>query len=210
MYHGKYEKPIQPRRLRKPAILLVSLLLMCIIAAGGTLAYICASTGLLTNRFVPSHVSCEVVEDPFLQGTSTEKTNVKIHNTGNVEAYIRVALIVTWKDGEDGSVYGKRPVRDRDYSIELNTENGWTLGTDGFYYYTVPVAPDDSDETTDSDMTGVLIQECTYLANAPEGYTLNVEIIASAIQSQPPEVVTAQWASGVSGVNGTTLVIKEG
>ena len=64
-------------------------------------------------------------------------------------------------------------------SINLNQqaepEGKWEKKGD-FYYWSAPVAPNAN--------TGILITECTYTDNAPEGYYLNVEIIASGIQAE--------------------------
>ena len=64
---------------------------------------------------------------------------------------------------------------------------GWIEGTDGYWYYQSPVVPGAN--------TGTLIENCTQLvtANVPEGYHLSVEIVASAIQSSPETVVSAEW-----------------
>lgn len=83
-----------------------------------------------------------------------------------------------------------------------STTTGWEKAADGFWYYTSPVAPKAA--------TDVLIQQCMQLRSAaPAGYTLSVEVIASAIQATPDNVVKDSWNSGVSGVNDSTLFIKE-
>jgi hypothetical protein len=55
--------------------------------------------------------------------------------------------------------------------------------------------------------TPVLIENCTYTANAPTGYYLSVEIVASTIQTTPAQTVIDTW-SGVDGIDKTTLVIQ--
>ena len=49
-------------------------------------------------------------------------------------------------------------------------------------------------------MTTPLIKACTQLLEAPEGYSLKVEIISSTIQAEPTSVVQEQW--GVTVANG--------
>lgn len=171
----------------KPTTLLVSILLLACIAVGGTLAFLIAQAGPVVNTFQPSKVTT-AVEETLTGGT---KTNVKIANTGDTEAYIRAAVVVTWKD-EKGNVYGQVPVLNEDYTITFATNTGWTESADGFYYYTTPVAPDNE--------TGILIANCSPKAEAPEGYSLDVMILGSGIQSVPAKVVTEAWSSGVSGV----------
>lgn len=183
----------------KSILLLVSAFLIITMTIGGTAAYLVTSTTPLENVFIPSDVTTEVVEK--LDGST--KSDVKIHNTGSTDAWIRAAIIVTWKDAS-GNVYGVAPISGTDYVMTVDLASGWTLGSDGFYYWTLPVDPDAS--------TGVLIRSCTYSANAPDGYRLSVEIIASGIQSNPARVFDETWASSGLVVNrdGTALVVKTG
>ncbi|MBQ8259622.1 MAG: hypothetical protein IJY97_08705 [Clostridia bacterium] len=202
---------------KRLTILLVSLSLILVVGVGVTLAYVFASTGDVVNTFTPSKVACAVVEmNNNSQETTqvsagkveklTSKQAVHIKNTGNTTAYIRAAIIVTWKKADEtgtgtGTVYAKSPVENVDYIMQLNlSADGWVLGADGYYYYTQPVAA--------GDMTGMLISSATAGAGL-DGYSISIEIVASAIQSTPTDVVTTQWKSGVSGVNGTTLTIIE-
>lgn len=154
---------------RRMAVLAISLLLMVTIAITGTLAYLSTNTDPARNTFKPSHVTCEVNET----FTGSEKSNVTVRNTGDTDAYIRAAIVVNWQNAA-GEIYGASPVEGTDYTITLG--KGWTKGDDGFYYYNASVAPKDS--------TTNLIERCSPLGNAPEGYGLNVTILASAIQSK--------------------------
>jgi hypothetical protein len=196
-------KNISKKRL---TILLVSLLSVVAISVGVTLAYVLTNTKPVENQFKPSKVACAVVENGGspVTGAVTEtgdtKDKVQIQNTGDTDAYIRVAVVVTWKKA-DGTVWAQAPVAGTDYTA-WTPGTGWVRGADGYYYYTNSVAPDA--------LTGILINKVEPLKAAPEtGYTLSVEIVASAIQAKPTTVVTDQWKTGVSSVNGTTLVIKE-
>lgn len=195
MYQGKHVKRTKysKRRAnkRKATVLLTSLALLIVLFVGTTTAFLFASDGPITNIFNSSKVTCQVNEDPF---DGVTKNNVTISNTGDIEAYIRAAIVVTWKDKADdstsnGNVYGKAPVKDIDYTIALNLTD-WIDGKDGFCYYKYPVAPSGQDGST----TTALITSCTVIQdNAPAGYGLNVEILGSAIQSVPVSVVNKKW-----------------
>ena len=189
MYQRKHHKRSH-RRSGKSAALLVSLLLLLTVTVGGTIAFLMDTDGPLHNRFNPSKVTTYV--DETVSGNT--KSDVSIKNTGDTTAWIRAAIVVTWQD-KDGNVYGQLPVEGTDYTMELNvvTKDGWLKGNDGFYYWYLPVKSVEEDASDCN--TGVLINECTYKANAPEDYFLNVEIIGSGIQSEPENVFNTEWES---------------
>ena len=176
----------QLRRPKRLATLLVSLLLVLGVAVGGTVAFLSTRTDSKENTFTPSKVTCEVTET----FNNNVKSNVAVKNTGDTTAFIRAAINVTWMSNQDAAnqtVSSKVPVKNTDYSIQLADNTNWIQGADGYYYYQLPVAPQDSTE--------VLIEECKLQNNAsvPDGYHLSVEIVASAIQSVPDSVVQSMW-----------------
>ena len=178
-------------KTKKPVALVAILVLLCC-AVAGTVAYLVTSTGPVTNTFTPASVTTEVVE--VFNGTT--KSNVRIKNTGNIDAYIRVAVVANWID-KDGNVYGgATPVAGKDYTLTPKTgENeNWFQGSDGYYY--CKTAIESGSETP------VLIESCakTTGAEVPEGYDLQVTILADGIQSVPADAVQQAWpAVQVSG-----------
>ena len=189
MYQGKhYQKNehVEKRsRAKKPLAALVALVLIIGAVVGGTLAYLAARTDAIVNTFNPAKVDI-TVEENFKGST---KKDVKITNTGDTEVYIRATYVVTWKDAAE-NVYSEQPQPGDDYTISLNLKQGW-LYYNGYYYYTAPVAPLAS--------TGVLIDLCTPVeGRAPEGYTLSVNVLASAIQSVPAEAVGQAWRVSIA------------
>ena len=179
-------KPVRRRqKAKRVGSGFVLLILAVVLAIGGTLAYIIANTEEVRNKFTPGEVRCEVVEQ--WEEPHKVKSDVKIKNTGNTAAYIRATYVVTWQK-EDGTVNGKMPVAGTDYTIDVESakERGWML-IDDYWYYTSPVSAGGE--------TGVLIASCKLAEGAavPTGYHLSVEIIASAIQSEPASVVAEKW-----------------
>lgn len=178
-------------KTKKPVALVAILVILCC-AVAGTVAYLVTSTGPVTNTFTPASVTTEVVEE--FNGTT--KSNVRIKNTGNIDAYIRVAVVANWID-KDGNVYGgATPVAGKDYTLTPKTgENeNWFQGSDGYYY--CKTAIESGSETP------VLIESCakTTGAEVPEGYDLQVTILADGIQSVPADAVQQAWpAVQVSG-----------
>ena len=176
------------KRINKKVILLaVSLVLILSAAIGGTVAYLIDQTGSITNTFTPAKVTPQVTED----FGNNVKNNVQITNTGDIPAYIRVKVVVTWKNGND--VYGVAPKLGTDYIWTMPENSKWFL-KGGFYYYSEPVA---AKGTTD-----VLFTDCKpFDGKAPEGYSLSVDIHAQAIQAEPTTAVISAW--GVTVTDGT-------
>ena len=86
MYQGKYSKTSRYSKKRtnkrKVAVLLTSLVLVLVCFVGSTVAYLVASTGMVTNTFNPAQVSCRVDEKSF---DGAKKENVTIANTSNMD-----------------------------------------------------------------------------------------------------------------------------
>lgn len=181
---GGKRTPRHGRRLGfgRQVLLLAALAVIAMGVVGGTVAYLVTKTGPVVNTFTPGVVSCKI--DETFDGTT--KSNVYVTNTGNTNAYIRAAIIVTWKDAA-GNIAATVPAKGTDYTLELN-ETDW-VEHDGYYYYKGSVAPNAQTEN--------LIETCT--AKNPYGdYTLSVEILADAIQSTPSNAVESSWHVSIS------------
>ena len=180
----KFGKNAAHSGAKRSLVLVVSVLVLLLAVAGGTLAWLTARDSV-NNTFTPAHVTCDVAEK-FENGI---KSGVKIKNTSDIPAYIRAYIVVTWKDA-DGNVYGKLPVANTDYTMTMGP-NGWAQ-KDGYWYCNTAVASGAN--------TPVLISNCEVKDNAtiPDGYKLSVEIIAEAIQSSPAEAVGTAWGVTIS------------
>ena len=176
--------------------LIICLILLLMISVGGTIAFVVTHTSEIRNTFTESVVKCEV-DETFKDNV---KSNVSIKNTGDTTAYIRAFVNVTWMN-ESGQVASVSP-KSTDYMIEYS-DSGWLKGSDGYYYYTLPVQPNDK--------TAVLINSCQLLetASAPDGYYLSVEIVCSAIQSTPVSVVSDIWHVKLSGSDIVEVNVNE-
>lgn len=177
-------------RKKKVNVAVIAVLFLCIIAGtvGGAYAYLTAKTDPISNEFIPAKVSC-LVEEDFAEGV---KSNVKVRNTGNIDAYIRAVVVATFVS-EDGKVLATAPKESVDYFIQWG-DDGWIKGQDGYWYHTKPVKPE---ETT------VLLIESAYELSVPDGYRLHLQILATGVQSDPAIAVQEAW--GVSVNNGELL-----
>ena len=187
MYNPKHSTPRRPGRplsSRKALFALVSVLVLIFAAVGVTVAYLQTQTDPLENEFTPAKVSCEVAET----FDGSVKSDVSIRNTGDTDAFIRVSVVANWvkTDSENNvtSVYAQQPVAGTDYTLTLATNANENWLQDG--NHKAAVKPGES--------TAVLIASCTPIEDtAPAGYTLAVEIVASAIQASPETVAEEHW-----------------
>lgn len=196
MYVGKHEQRRKKRRSNRSLVLTISVIALVVCIVGASLAYLFAGTDGITNTFTPTKVTTDI--DEKLDGNVKE--NVTIKNTGDIAAFVRAQVIITWKDAS-GNVYANMPVENTDYTIEWGPE--WVKGSDGFYYYTSEVQPNAS--------TPALIVKCEKIGTPPAGdtntgasYDLSVEIISQSIQSRPDSAVKEAW--GVDATSGTLTV----
>lgn len=188
MYKGEHMRSETKTRSTKFIALLVSMVLLVVGAVGGTVAYIVAHADPVENVFEATSVPCEV-EEKF---DGQVKTDVKIENQGNIDAYIRAKVVITWQDKE-GNVAAQVPVENEDYTIEYAGDDKW-FQKDGYWYCSEAVAPDET--------TPILIARCEPVKEkVPDGYYLSVEILAESIQSSPDDAASEAW--GISASNGT-------
>lgn len=172
----------------KYALLLACLLLAVAVTVVGTIAYIFTSSDPVVNTFTPVGVDNEIHENL----EENVKSNVQVKNTGTTDAYIRAKVVVTWQNAE-GEVYPEMPVSNLDnsskydYSIAYNITDWAEIPTeDGYWYYKYAVAP--------NGFTTSLINSATPAGTAPaDEYTLHIEILSQAVQSEPADAVKAAW-----------------
>lgn len=162
---------------RKTALIL-SLCLIFALAVGTTFALLKANTEPVTNTFTAAKSGTDIVEK--LDGS--QKTSIVVKNTGTAVSYVRVKLVMNWVD-ESGNV-SATPV-----GITVDYDNTNWFEQDGIYYYKMPVAA--KGETTN------LLKDPITQGTAPEGYHLEVTVLAESIQAAPSTAVQQSWGVGV-------------
>ena len=159
---------------RKTALIL-SLCLIFALAVGTTFALLKANTEPVTNTFTAAKSGTDIVEK--LDGS--QKTCIVVKNTGTAVSYVRVKLVMNWVD-ESGNVSAE-PV-----NITPSITDNWFL-KDGIYYYKMPVAA--NGETTN------LLKDPITQGTVPEGYHLEVTVLAESIQAAPSKAVEGAWTA---------------
>lgn len=166
----------------RKAALILSLCLIFALAVGTTLAYLKANTSPVTNTFTAAKSDIKIDENV----ENGEKSSIQVENIGTATSYVRVKLVCNWVD-KDGNV-SATPV-----PAPTITNSDW-FEKDGIYYYTKPVAPTGQ---TSNLLDGNPIKQPE---GAPDGYHLEVTVLAESIQAAPSTAVEGAWA--VKVVNG--------
>lgn len=175
MHQDPQEKGRGPAaRVYRTAVLLIAVLLLITTAVGSTAAFLVTKTEPVVEDFAYAQVSCQVTD------------TLAVQNTGTAQAYIRASYAVNWLDGE-GHIAAAVP---EGYSCDPVENPQWEKGEDGYFYYPYPVDPGDE---TPSLLT------CSVSRPEEPEYTLSVEVVAEAIQSDPAEAAEDAWGVTVSG-----------
>lgn len=178
---------------RAKHLLIVLAALTTAVAVGVTLAFMFKKTSV-TNTFVPAKVSCAVHEK--LDGNEitgdnavgSEKSDIRVENTGNVKSYIRLRMVTYYADSDENIVGSVSP----EYPT-LTLKNGWIAGANHTYYYPQSVGP--------SAFTEILCEPIsmskTQLEDGTEVYQV-LEVFAEAVQAEPDSAVQDAWEVTVS------------
>lgn len=181
----KFGKKAAHSGAKRSLVLVVSVLVLLLAVAGGTLAWLTAQTDGVVNTFTPAQVSCEVTED----FNGTIKSNVNVTNKSDISAYIRVKL-VTYRVNDAGQHIGGTA------TIPPFTPGINWVKYGEYYYYTLPVAAGGApaaDLISSINLTG------SY--NDADGGKQVIEVMAEAIQSSPAKAVGESWGVTISENN---------
>lgn len=136
------------KKISRKLVLLLSLVAVLAITVGGTLAYLQATTGLLTNTFKLADVHTKIEEE------LSDTKQVRIYNEGESDVYVRVRLSLsglTKEQMDTVQVISDGDVTDGEYAeykgadhITILTHGKWAqtdeiapaFSQDGFFYYT--------------------------------------------------------------------------
>ena len=188
---GKYSAPKKSHWAPFVVILAVAALVATI---GGSMAWLTDSQGGLTNTFTPATVSGQIVED---FSDPTVKKNVGVKNTSDVPVYVRVALVPTWVNTDTQVPVAEScdlsDIKIKEFAdssevsgnlFEPAQTSNWVKGADGYFYYKLPVA---SQATTDT-----LFVQATAVT-APNGCSMNLQVLMQIIQAEPVNAVKDAW-----------------
>lgn len=176
---------MKKRKLHVKRFVIGIMLPVFLLTTAITLAFMFKTSDKMKNAFLPAQVAC-AVEEVF---DGEKKSAIKIRNTGNTSAYLRLRLVSHWVDA-DGAIVGL-PSEMPEISYD---ETHWTKGADEVYYYRAAVEPD---TLTEYDLLKepIILLESAYLGKPV--YQV-IEVFAEAIQSHPDDAVMEAWGCNPS------------
>lgn len=177
------------RKKRRSSLFFIAIIFALIATCGSIFAYMFKQTEIKENNITPASVSCTVTEvinkdqetQEVVNENVSEKNSIKVKNTGNIDAYLRVRLVSYWIKEIDGEL---KIIPKASVVPEFNVAEGWLKGSDNIYYYQYPIKPGES--------TGELLASVIYLAEEDDTRQA-IEVFAEAIQSKPDSSVIDSW-----------------
>lgn len=172
----------------RKAALILSLCLIFALAVGTTVALLKANTAPVTNTFTAAKSDIKINENV----ENGKKSSIQVENMGTATSYVRVKLVMNWVSDDGSKTISATPVG----ITPVINDPDWFLGTDGIYYYTKPVAP----QALTKNLLKDPITEPT--VGKPEGYHLEVTVLAESIQAAPSTAVDGAWTAVKVGSDG--------
>jgi len=173
----------------RKAALILSLCLIFALAVGTTVALLKANTAPVTNTFTAAKSDIKINENV----ENGKKSSIQVENIGTATSYVRVKLVMNWVSDDDSKTISATPV-----NITVDYDNTKWFEQGGIYYYKTPVAPKDAE--TGNVTSNLLKTPITQPEGAPDGYHLEVTVLAESIQAAPSKAVTDSWHVGVDSV----------
>ena len=187
-YKGKHLR--KKTRSARPWLLAGLLAVLLLASITETIAYIQVHSHI-SNSFTVAKLSIELNET----FDGKDKTNVTVENTGDVPAYLRAAIVVSWKD-TDGTVIS---ANESEYSMVMGPE--WIQGADSYWYCKKP---------TDAEQPSpALIVSCKPTVVKADQH-LSVEILIQGVQAEPATAVEELWDATVTADGTLTPAAKGG
>ncbi len=185
---------------KRKLLLIAAIILVLAVAAGGSIAFFTAED-TAHNVITTGNVDISVVET-MLDGTErknfpaegitgvlpgmTVSKIVQVRNTGGAEAWIRVRVGVSARNGAQEALNTD--------VVKFSVEDPWIDGGDGYYYYTkaVPAAGD----------TDILFREVRFdpnMGNEYQNSTVYVTVEAEAVQTANNPIPAGGTVRDVAG-----------
>ena len=187
---------------RFPRVLILFLVLAVLIPS--VFAYMIHKSQTVENAFIPGKVDC-VINEYF---ENNIKSEIKVENTGNVKAYIRVRLVFNWVDSAGTVVarsFGTMDPVSWDTTKWIRDEANDTY----YYIYPVEVGAETANLLT-SKWTMDAVSEVEVTNGLTYYYYPVMEVLAEAIQADGEidgtPAVTNAWGVTIDSTGKITAV----
>ncbi len=188
-------------------LIITAIAIVAITSISLVAAYMFKRSSELENQFTPAIVQCDVVENFDTEGKASEKTSVKVKNTSNIDAYIRLRVVMYWQDSKGNPVGRTSPENKFGGDWKYDTENWIYDEAEQTFYYKKTVSPEASTlELFAKDFDGIRLEAKDEEFDG-QIYTYHpvIEFIAEAIQSKPTDAVlswdvTLDSSGNISGL----------
>lgn len=181
-------------------------------------------------------VNVKIEDQVHMTTESDYKDNVVITNTGNTDAFIRAAIVGQWLNVEGKPVFGFTDKLYNFYSVAswyedqfVKTEagshgtfsdlagykgadnplNDWYLCTDGFYYYSKPVAPTKTTEKKLFSRYTIGTAPEVTISGVQTAIHFSLEIATQAISANKVDGSQYDWQDAWQNATGTKPTVKQ-
>lgn len=158
--------------MKKRIAVVTTILLVTIIIAGGSMAWLLSNPGKAVNEFKMGTVKVEVIEEGFTDISEAVATtydkNVKVRSLGTKKTYVRVRLVPQWSEPS-------LPVSN--VVLNLSGNGDWTdKQADGYYYFKYYL--------TENHITSSLLNSVTFteLGQEYEGASFTLKVVTEGVQ----------------------------
>ncbi len=178
---------------RVKRLLILAVIALTVTSVGVNLAFMFKKainvSGFTAGRVeIVLHEKTDGAEVTGNNAAGSEKSDIRVENTGNIKAFIRIKIVSYYTDAEGnacGNLSSQFP--------EIALQNGWIAGAEHTYYYPYAVAP--------GSMTEILCEPVTLgQRELAEGEVLyqTIEVFAEAVQAEPASAAEEAWGVTVT------------
>ena len=164
---------------KKTILIITTLLVLNTFAFASTVLAYMVSTSQKTNVLYKPEPKISVVE------TLSDKKIAAIKNESNFSVYVRASFVAVYRSVSNPQMIIPAE-KDINYILDAGWSEKWILNGD-YYYYTEPLSPQG---VTSNLLYNVVLKSGK---TVPEGYQLEVSVLADAIQAEPTSGVIESW-----------------
>lgn len=170
--------------------ILLSILLVAVVAIGGTFAYLYATDSPVVNTFALADVHTEI--DEPTSGAAADK-DPKVENTGKSPVYVRARVVVS---GGDAAM-----LEENGWITITYNDGDWINGGDGFYYYKDILDPK-AEDAAENPETAPLFTDITLSKEVSKEAQFSVDVYQESVLAPANSTWTIEAAKAAFETKG--------